>query len=112
MTDLFTTTGVRDDPDHWDTSAARIAEAATRTVQGNEWAWFASSRGAWLAASILLIIAAFSVRSATENPPFSDPNGVLRRALVPSEDTATALVLRSVPPSIETLLLGRRAGGG
>jgi len=111
MTELFDTTGMRDDHEHWDSLAARVTRSAlARGDRGNELMAFAGSWSGWLAATILAGIAAGVIllsRSGVAGGSASDWGN----ALQPSDDIGRSITAAATPPFIGALLLNAERSG-
>ncbi|HXT17570.1 MAG TPA: hypothetical protein VN706_18150 [Gemmatimonadaceae bacterium] len=104
MTDpeLFDTRGVKDDADHWDALAERIAREAARP----------SSRAGLIAASLLLA-ASLAFMTMTWRQASPRPAAELGQALAPSDDVGRAMASTGKPPAVAALLFDqpRQSGG-
>lgn len=107
--DLFDTTRVPDDPEHWDALAGRVAATAARESKRSGVDWLASSRAGWVAASLLLL-AAWALMPA-ENSSARSFSGEWAQTLAPADNLGKAIIVRDSPPAIGALVLGDRRGG-
>lgn len=97
MSELFDTSRIPDDAEHWDALALRQALRAMRSA-GPDWA---RSRAGWLAASLLLAAAlAYGLL----------PREDTRLSFAPSDPLGQALSNGVAPPAIAALLLGEKGG--
>lgn len=112
MRDLFDTAQVRDDPEHWDALAERIAATAARGSRQSGFGWLAHSRAGWVVAASLLLAAvlAFMMQPA-EGSPARRVNSEWAEALAPTDEVGKAIVFRDRPPALGALLLAGRAAG-
>ena len=110
MPDLFDTTGVLDDSEHWDALAERVAVAAARESKRSGVEWLASSRAGWIAASLLLV-ALWALMMPTESSSAGSFSGEWVQALAPADEVAKAIIVRDSPPAIGALLLSSSRGG-
>jgi hypothetical protein len=110
MSDLFDTTRVRDDSEHWDALAERVASNAAREWNESGFEWLAHSRVTWVAASLLLAAALLSVVSPDESSSVWSRSPEWTQALAPADDVGRAVILPDSPPAIGTLLLRARGG--
>jgi hypothetical protein len=101
MTELFDTSGIRDDDAQWDALAARVA---ARALERHSSGRFGDSTASWVAASLLfaaaLVIMIVSARTSPQQ-------GVAewRTALAPADDVGRAIAVRDAPPAIGALVL-------
>lgn len=111
MPDLFDTRHVRDDAEHWDALAERVAALAARRSKGGGVDRFARSGPSWIAASLLLAAAlAFMALPAASSSARSS-TVEWAQALAPADDVGRAITLYDGPPAIGALVLGRQRGG-
>jgi hypothetical protein len=109
MPDFFDTTGIPDDPEHWDAVARRVA-ATARASRPSSLDWLASSRAAWVAASLLLV-AAWVLMTPTERSSEKPLPVSWTEALTPKDGVGKAIVIRDSPPPIGALLLSATRAG-
>ena len=112
MSELFDTRGVRDDAEHWDTLAERIAREATRGSRSSTAAAgpLAASRLGLIAAALLLAASlAFMRMSSRRSSPASVVE--LGQALAPSDDVGRAIALTGRPPEVAALLFNEPRRG-
>jgi hypothetical protein len=111
MSELFDTSGITDDDQHWDALAAKVASNAT-TQCGREpelIAFAGSGRG--LIAATLLVVAAGGAVSLIR-PTAAEPLAIeFSEALKPSDDLGRTIVASTAPPSVGALLLQPKAFG-
>lgn len=110
MPDLFDTTRVPDSPEHWDALAERVAATAARESKLSSFDWLASSRAAWVAASLLLLVA-WALMMPTESSSARSFSGEWAQALAPADNVGKGIMIRDSPPAIGALLVGERRGG-
>jgi hypothetical protein len=108
MSDLFNTMQVRDDSEHWEALAKRVAVNAARDSKRSGLEWLAHSRATWLAVCLLLAAALLSIVSVGENAKSRSADWT--QAIAPVDDVARAIILTDSPPAIGVLLLGGRGG--
>jgi hypothetical protein len=106
MSDLFDTTSLRDDPEHWDRTAERVAGIAARKSRGSAVEWLAHSRTSWVSACFILAVALLSVISQSGNQFAASSSAELAEALAPADDVGRSIVWSDRPPAIGALLLG------
>jgi hypothetical protein len=107
MSDFFDTRQIRDDHEHWDALATRIARDAVRKPSGVD--WLAGSRASWIAASLLLAAAlAFAVPTTDTSAGKSSTSWV--ETLAPADDVGRAMILRDAPPDMVALIFGSGRG--
>lgn len=111
MSEFIDTIQVRDDAEHWDALAERIAATASRDSKSSSLDWLANSRASWIAASLLLLAAWASLMIQAESPSAGSSSGEWAQALAPADDIGKAIIVRDRPPAIGALLLGDRRGG-
>ena len=108
MVDLFDTSTVRDDPEHWEALAARVVAAAARGSARGAIEWLTEGRAGWVVASLAFAALLLSM--------WASPVPVVRdewaRVLAPSDDVGKVMTLRDRPPAIGELLLERTARSG
>jgi|SRR5579884_2483981 len=107
MSELFDTRGVKDDAEHWDALAERVAREAVRRSSAKP-----VLRGGLIAASLLFAASlAFMALTWRQTPP--RPVAELGQALAPSDDVGRAIALTGKPPAVAALLFDapRRDGG-
>jgi hypothetical protein len=101
----FDAGNLRDDAEHWDAVAARVAMVAMRPSHANGFAWIARSRGALIAASLLLVTALtlviLPVDSAAARRTFE-----WTATLAPDDETGQAITVAGSPPAVVALLMG------
>lgn len=111
MPDLFDTGGVRDDAEHWDALAERVAAAAVGASRGGSFDRFAASRAGWIAASLLLAAGLAFIALQDKDSSGSGLRAVWTQALAPTDDIGRVITSRDSPPAIGALLLGARGEG-
>jgi hypothetical protein len=112
MTELFNTRDVRDDPEHWDALANRVAATAVlRSKEKSSFGWFAHSRASWAAASVLLAAALTFMVLVTRRASLSDFSVDWGQALGPTDQVGKTMILRDRPPALGALLIGTGDGG-
>lgn len=111
MPDLFDATQIRDEPEHWDALATRVAATAAREARRSGFDWLATSRAGWVAALLLVAaVLAFVVLPAEDRSARSVvPEWA--QSLAPTDDVGKAIALRDSPPAIGALLLDGKGGG-
>ena len=109
MTDLFDTNGVRDDPTHWDTVAALVAEKAARESRRGAFEWLAQSRAGWVAASLLLAAALFTMAS-TSGDLATTGGSEWMQVVAPGDDVGRQMAVSEAPPAVTSLLVQTRRG--
>jgi hypothetical protein len=108
MADLFDTDRVRDDPEHWDALAARVAAAATHRSAGGAISWLAERRTSWVVASLAFAAVLLSMWASAETAA----PAAWTQVLAPSDDVGKIMTFRDSPPVIGELLLDRLARSG
>src|SRR2546427_5138340 len=106
MSDLFGTTQVHDDPEHWNELAARVVAAAIRRSNRSGFDWLTQSRAGWVAASCALIVMLGSALLAFRQPSATSSRVDWVQALAPSDAVGKAITLPDRAPAIGSLLLG------
>src|SRR6266540_621520 len=106
MADLFGTTQVYDDPEHWSALAARVVAAAISQSNRSGFDWLVQSRAGWVAASWALIVILASAILTFRQPSASSGAVDLVQALAPSDGVGRAITLPDRAPAIGRLLLG------
>src|SRR5689334_5329248 len=103
MNELFDSSRMKHDEQHWDALATRIAMSATsRRAPGNELREFAGSGRGWIAAAVLVAVAAGALLATAlrsrvaSNEQFSD-------ALEPGDEIGRVITAAAAPPSIGDL---------
>jgi len=113
MPDLFDTSQIRDDPEHWDRMAEQVAARATHAARlgpGSGVDWLARSHTGWVAASLLLAAAlAFMVWPARKGTA-ANRGTEWADVLTPADDVGKAMTSWQRPPAIGALLLGDKDG--
>ena len=111
MTEFFDTRKIRDDQEHWDSLAARVAQTAVaRGRRANGLVTFAASTGGWVAATLLVGIAVgimLIFRIEVSGGSVNKWN----EALQPSDNVGATITAASSPPSIGELLLSAAGTG-
>lgn len=110
MADLFETTQIPDDPEHWDALAERVAATAVDRARMNGLHWLASSRAGWLAASLLVAAVLAVVMGPGRDSSATNVRENWAQALAPADQVGRTIVSRDDPPAIGALLIS--AGGG
>jgi len=110
MPDLFDTAFVRDETEHWDSLAKRVAANTIRQSKRDGFAWLARSHAVWVAASLLLAVALMSMLARTDKSSERSGSVEWRELLAPADDVGRAIVLPNAPPAIGALLLDERGG--
>jgi hypothetical protein len=110
MPEFFDTSRVADDPEHWNALAERIAVTAASASKRSSVDWLATSRAAWVAASLLLV-GAWALLAPTERSAEKTVTDDWTQALAPTDDVGKAMIVRDSPPAIGALLLGDRRRG-
>ncbi|HEU4747145.1 MAG TPA: hypothetical protein VFS56_01495 [Gemmatimonadaceae bacterium] len=108
MAELFETRGVRDEPAHWDAMALRVAENAARESGRGAFEWLAQSRAGWIAASLLLAAALFSMTSAGD--PARTRGSEWVEMVAPGDDVGKQMAVSETPPAVSSLLVQTRGG--
>lgn len=109
MPELFDTDSVRDEPAHWDAIALRVAENAARESGGGAFEWLAQSRAGWIAASLLLVTALFSMVSAGERSAKTRGSEWVQM-VAPADDVGKQMAVSEAPPAVSSLLVQTRGG--
>jgi len=107
MTDLFDTTAIQDDPEHWDTLAARITSHVAQ--RGSTLDWLAHSRAGFFAACFAVAASLAFLMSVPRPPSTLNASVAWTTALTPADDVAKAMLERQAPPAIESLLFPQRS---
>src|SRR5262245_515617 len=102
MNELFDTTQLPDDAEHWDAMAKRVAAAVGRAQTRSLLEWLASPRIAWLAASI--VVAALSILVMSGPEPSPQALQEWAAVLAPADAAGKAMTVADRPPDIELLL--------
>jgi len=112
MSELFDTRGVKDDAEHWDALAERVAREAARRSRHATVGSLAASRAGLIAASLLLA-ASLAFMTMTWRQGSRRPAPELGQALAPSDDVGRAIAVTGGPPAIAALLFAepRRVEG-
>jgi hypothetical protein len=111
MSDLFDTTQVRDEPEHWDALAQRVATTAARESRRGGFDWLANSRAGWVAASLLVAAVLTFIMLPAEDQAARSVVPEWARSLAPTDDVGKVIVLRDSPPAIGALLLDAEGRG-
>lgn len=112
MADFFDTVQVRDDPEHWDARAARVAADAARDSRARAFQWVSHSRASGVAA-LLLLAAALALMESTipiDSSSKSRLGPEWAGALAPADDVGRSIMLSESPPPLSALLLAGRGG--
>ena len=102
MSELFDTTQLPDDAEHWDAMARRVVAAVARAQTPSLLEWLASPRIAWLAASI--IVAALSILVIWAPEPSPQAMQEWAPAFAPADAAGRVMTVADRPPDIELLL--------
>ena len=109
MTDLFDSGSVRDDDQHWDEMAKRVAARAIRDSNQSSLDWLSGPRGSMIAASLIIVatvvFAMFAGKKSERNF-----DAVSIEAFVPTDELGRAIALQSAPPQLGALLMPARSG--
>jgi hypothetical protein len=108
MPDLFDTSSIPDEREHWDTIADRVAGIAARKSKGGAAEWLAHSPASWVSACLLLVAALLSVFSQLEDAFAASSAAEWTEAIAPADDVGRMIVSPDRPPPISVLLLGGR----
>lgn len=111
MFDLFDTTQVRDEPEHWDALAKRVAATAARESRWSGFDWLAHSRAGWVAASLLVVAVLAFIMLPAEDQSARSVVPEWAQSLAPTDGVGKVIVLRDSPPAIGALLLDAQGGG-
>lgn len=111
MPDLFETTQIPDDPEHWDALAERIAATAVDRSSVDGLYWLASSRVGWLAASLLVAAVLAFVVGPGRDSSATNVSVNWAQALAPADKIGRTIVSRDDPPAIGALLISKAEGG-
>ena len=107
MPELFDTAGLRDDAEHWDTMAAKVAAGARRR-SNTPVGWIGRSNVALVVAIVVLLGAGVW----TLSPAVSRPRGVaLTQVLTTADGIGQQMLAAEAPPPVADLLFvpaGRR----
>jgi len=113
MPDLFDTTQIEDELEHWDELAERVAATTTRESKPSGFDWLAHSRVGWVVASFLLVAAALAFMTLPGSGSAATTAGVeWTQILGPSDDAGSAIVFRERAPAVGALLLSGQGGNG
>ena len=110
MSDLFDTASVRDEPEHWDELAKRLAVNAALESGRGGFTWLVRSRAGWVASGFLLTLALISMLARGDNSFLKSRTIEWANVLAPADDVGKAIVLPSGPPAIGDLVLDVRGG--
>ena len=109
MTDLFDTSSVRDDDQHWDEMAKRVAARAIRDSNQTSLDWLSRSRGSIVAASLLVVATAvYAVLAGKKSERNVDAVSI--EAFAPTDELGRAIALQPAPPRLGALLMPVRTG--
>jgi len=108
MSNLFDTSSLRDEAEHWDEIAQRVAEIAARKSNGSSVEWLAHSRAGWISACLLLSAVLLSIFAQAENASAANRGAEWAQLLAPADEMGRAIGLPDRPPPIGALLLGGR----
>lgn len=108
MSDLFDTRSVRDDSEHWDRLARRVAERAAQESKAGTVDWLSRPRVGRVAAAVLLAVAVASIASFVASPA-ARASDELVGSLAPADGVGRALTTSESPPAIGTLLFPKGA---
>lgn len=107
---LFDTRSVRDDAEHWDALARRVAVDAARRSRSSALEWLARTRAIGIAAVLMLAVTALMLASQ-DRSTLRLRTGVWAEAFAPADGVGRAIVSAAGPPAIVALLFARRGGG-
>ena len=109
MTDLFDTSSARDDDQHWDEIAKRVAARAMRDSNQTSLDWLSGSRGSIVAASLLIAATAVLAMLAGRKGD-RDVDLVAIEVFAPTDELGRAIAVQSAPPRLGSLLMPVRGG--
>ena len=109
MSELFDTTELRDDSEHWDAMAERVAAAVVRAQTPSLLDWLASSRIVWLTAAIAVMT--LLVLVLWEPEPSARATQTWVPLIAPADSSGKIMTIADRPPAIETLLDNRLRSG-
>lgn len=107
MPELFDTRGVRGDLAHWDAIALRVAENAARESRRGGFAWLAQSRVGWIAASLWLAAALFSMALSSGDSARTRGSDWMQ-VVAPADDMGRQMAVSETPPAVSSLLVQTR----
>jgi hypothetical protein len=110
MPNFFDTRFVRDEAEHWDEIAQRVAGIAARKSKVSSAEWLAHSRAGWISACLLLSVALLSIFAQTEKASAASRGAEWAQLLSPADEVGKGMVLPDRPPPIGALLLDERRG--
>jgi hypothetical protein len=108
MSTLFGTSSVRDDPEHWDAVAERVAGIVARRSKRGGVDWLTRSRAALLSACFLLAVVVLAIFSKPEKIFGAGPDVEWVQAFAPADDIGAMIAWPDRPPALGALLF---AGG-
>jgi hypothetical protein len=106
MTEIFDSSKVNDDPQHWDQEAERVTRAIL--ASGSSGRWLGQPHAVWAAAAIVVAVAGVvaGVTAALPRPvPPLDTRSAWAAVLAPTEPAGRLIAVRDRPPSIGALML-------
>lgn len=102
MPELFDTTNIHDEPEHWDDLAARVSARALRAAPDSVVDWLSSARTAWTA----MVIAAATVAMVIWPVPSRSEQLRIEwtPAFAPSDNTGRLMTVGDQPPDLVVLM--------
>jgi len=108
MVDLFDTTAVQDDANHWDDLAARITAASIGRRSDSVLVWLAGPRATAAAISLVVAVVALLLAREPEAPRRVTAREQWTPVLAPADAVGRSLVTGDGPPAVGRLISERR----
>ena len=105
MADLFDTSQVHDDADHWHELADRVVATAVRQSNQSGFDWLTQWQTGWVAASCAMVVMLVSALLGFRQPSAASGPVEWIRALAPPDEVGKAITLSERAPAIGELLL-------
>ena len=101
MDDLFDTSRIPDDPEHWDALAANVATRALRAR--SPILWLGEHKASWAAAA-LLMVASLLLAALQRQPAITTSSAAWTEAMAPTDVVGRAIATRDHPPALGMLI--------
>ena len=101
MDDLFDTSRIPDDREHWDALATHVATRAVRTR--SPILWLGEQKASWAAAA-LLVAASLLFAVLQRRPAITTSSAAWTEAMAPTDVVGRAIATRDHPPALGTLI--------
>jgi hypothetical protein len=109
LNELFDTSGIPDDREHWDDLAARVSHRAMRAR--SPILWLGEHRASWAAAA-LLVAASLLFATLQQRASIATSSAAWRQVMAPTDVVGRAIATPDYPPPLGMLMFASAAKPG